>query len=664
MLRSFFNAVTGMDASRFWIDVTSDNLANVNTVGFKAQRPIFQDAISQVNIGLNVVTGTLKSTTYGAGVLVDSTQKIWNIGNFKQTGVNTDLAIQGRGLFILKDPITGANLYTRDGQFRLSRDGYMVNSGGFYLQGFRLNEKGEVVGTGLESIHVQQQLPPKATTALSFLNPTNLNANAIVPATPVFDPDNPNSYNYKYTMTIYDTLGNPYQADVYFKKVSTNVWEMFVLADYDGDGQAEDLIANAYADGQDGGKNYVRLVFDNDGNLINLSNDKIISATIGTKRYYYFNLFDSSNPPPEGINTVSGGQLGGQVDRLGLSDPNQMVFIVGEELTVDSLSDISTSTTSVTGPVTDNFTGDGSTTTFTLSAPPVSPRTVTVSSVDFGSGSITLYDDGSGNLVDASNTVYGSIDYSTGQITFNSPPVSGNNFSVSYNYTFRADGSTREFQLAYVPVVPGSISTSVDFGGGPVNLSDDGTGNLVDSSNNIYGKVDYTTGLIEFFTPPASSTTFSVNYSYGSYDGDNSDEDIIANTYVNQFAADFIVTAEQDGYAKGDLIDVYVLSEDGSVVGVYSNGKSIPLYRVALAVFTDPEELTKKGANLYTSINTPTILLAGGAEKVRSGMLEMSNVDIAKEFISLITAQRAYQANARVITTANTILDETVNLVR
>jgi len=144
----------------------------------------------------------------------------------------------------------------------------------------------------------------------------------------------------------------------------------------------------------------------------------------------------------------------------------------------------------------------------------------------------------------------------------------------------------------------------------------------------------------------------------------DTDTNLIQNSYANQFASDFVITLEQNGYTKGDLIDVYVLSEDGSVVGVYSNGKSLPLYRVAVAVFTDPEELTKKGANLYTSITTPTILLAGGSEKVRSGMLEMSNVDIAKEFINLITAQRAYQANARVITTSNTILDETVNLVR
>jgi len=104
MMRSFFNVVTGLNAYRTWMDITSDNLANVNTIGFKGSRPIFQDVVSSVIVGLNTVTNTMKSTTYGAGVLVDSTQKLWTIGNFKQTGVNTDLAIQGKGLFIVKDP--------------------------------------------------------------------------------------------------------------------------------------------------------------------------------------------------------------------------------------------------------------------------------------------------------------------------------------------------------------------------------------------------------------------------------------------------------------------------------------------------------------------------------------------------------------------------------
>lgn len=97
MIRSFLNAVTGLNAYRTWMDITSDNLANVNTISFKVSRPIFQDVVSSVTIGLNTITNTVKSTTYGAGVLVDSTQKLWTIGNFKQTGVNTDLAIQERG---------------------------------------------------------------------------------------------------------------------------------------------------------------------------------------------------------------------------------------------------------------------------------------------------------------------------------------------------------------------------------------------------------------------------------------------------------------------------------------------------------------------------------------------------------------------------------------
>ncbi len=578
MMRSFFNAITGLDTSRFWIDVISDNISNVNTVGFKAQRPIFQDVISQVTIGLNVVTGTLKSTTYGAGAIVDSTQKIWTIGNFKQTGINTDLAIQGRGLFILEDPITRTHYYTRDGQFRLSADGYMVNSGGFYLMGFRLDEEGNVVGTGLERIYVQQQLPPRATSTINFLQPTNLNADAIIPSSPIFDPNDPNSYSYRYSITIYDTLGNPYQADVFFKKTGINTWRMFILADYDNDGTAENLINTNFADGTENGYNFLNLIFDERG--FPIKTDKVQVQTIGTKRYYYFRLFNSNNPPQDGLQTSSGGELGSQIQGLGTGDPNEMIFVIGEEVTTDN------TTATVTNSAVNTFTGDGNTTTFTLNpvVDGVQPNSIYIPSITLAGTTYTdVRDDGQGNL------------------------------------------------------------QGTDPGGQTVQI----------------GTINYNTGVITFNQAPDANTQFTVNYQYNVIN-----RDLIASPYLNQFAADFVLTLEQNGYAKGDLIDVYVLSEDGSVVGVYSNGKSLPLYRVAIAVFADPEELTKKGANLYTSISTPTILLAGGSEKVRSGMLEMSNSDIAKEFINLITAQRAYQANARVITTANTILDETVNLVR
>jgi len=459
MMRSFFNAVTGLNAYRTWMDITSDNLSNVNTIGFKGSRPLFQDAISSVTIGLNTVTNTMKSTTYGAGILVDSTQKLWTIGNFKQTGVNTDLAVQGRGLFIIKDPIGGTAYYTRDGQFRLSRDGFMVNSGGLKLQGFKVDEKGKTVGTGLEDIHVVPQLPPKTTSTITFLQPSNLNADAGVPAVD-FEPTDPSSYNYKYTLTIYDSLGTPYQADLFFRRTETpSTWEIYLRSDIDPATAGYELYGNWTT---------TMVNFDPFGKLI------------------YDNVTVLREPTPDGK-----------------------------------------------------------------------------------------------------------------------------------SYLYYLD--------------PGALTV-------PATTPSGGT---------FPDRTDWRVYVGE--TPQT---------------GAPDPGDPISNSYITQYSADFIITADQNGYAKGDLVDVYVLSEDGAVVGVYSNGKSLPLYRVAIAVFSDPEELIKKGANLYTSISTPTIMTPGGAEKVRSGMLEMSNVDIASEFINLISAQRAYQANARTITASNTILDDTINLVR
>jgi Flagellar hook protein FlgE len=138
---------------------------------------------------------------------------------------------------------------------------------------------------------------------------------------------------------------------------------------------------------------------------------------------------------------------------------------------------------------------------------------------------------------------------------------------------------------------------------------------------------------------------------------------IIDNSYITQDASDFTITASQDGYSLGNLVNVYVLSSDGTVVGVYSNGQSTPLYRVALAQFQDPNELIEKGSNLYTSVYTPTILLPGGADIIQSGMLEQSNVDIAQAYIQLVTAERSYQANAKVVTSSDNVLQSTLNMV-
>jgi flagellar hook protein FlgE len=164
--------------------------------------------------------------------------------------------------------------------------------------------------------------------------------------------------------------------------------------------------------------------------------------------------------------------------------------------------------------------------------------------------------------------------------------------------------------------------------------------------------VDYKAVEVSGYDPNTgadSNFTFKVNYAD-----------------LRQLASDFIFYAEQDGNSKGDLISLAV-SEDGVIKATYSNGKVKDIARLAIATFKDKEMLVRKGEGLYLpnmQTFTPVIMPGGVISKIRSGMLEMSNVDIANEFINLITAQRSYQANARVITTDDQILQETMNIKR
>jgi flagellar hook protein FlgE len=124
----------------------------------------------------------------------------------------------------------------------------------------------------------------------------------------------------------------------------------------------------------------------------------------------------------------------------------------------------------------------------------------------------------------------------------------------------------------------------------------------------------------------------------------------------------------QDGSAMGTL-QAFTLSPDGTLVGVFSNGLKNALAQVALANFNNPTGLEKVGGSMYRStVNSGTELLgtAGTAGRglLSSGTLEMSNVDLAAEFTNLIVAQRGFQANSRVITTSDQILEDLVNLKR
>jgi len=153
MIRGLYTAASGMVAQQTNIDVISNNIANVNTTGFKQDRAEFQDLMYQ---SLNFTAGATSSDTanptgidVGLGIRTSSIQKNYNQGSIKETGNSLDLAISGKGFFKITTP-NGEIAYTRNGEFKLNSEGSIVNSSGYKL------EPEIVVPTGLTNLSIAQ----------------------------------------------------------------------------------------------------------------------------------------------------------------------------------------------------------------------------------------------------------------------------------------------------------------------------------------------------------------------------------------------------------------------------------------------------------------------------------------------------------------------------
>jgi len=137
MMRALYTAATGMQAQQLNMDVISNNLANVNTTGFKRSRADFQDLLYQVSqpAGSTVAQGSTRPTglEVGLGVKPGSTETLFDEGTFQNTGNQLDVAIQGNGFFKVALP-DGTSGYTRDGGFKMDKDGKLVNSDGMAVQ--------------------------------------------------------------------------------------------------------------------------------------------------------------------------------------------------------------------------------------------------------------------------------------------------------------------------------------------------------------------------------------------------------------------------------------------------------------------------------------------------------------------------------------------------
>ncbi|MFE4704164.1 flagellar hook protein FlgE [Peribacillus simplex] len=215
MLRSMYSGISGLKNLQTKLDVIGNNVANVNTYGFKKSRVTFSDAMNQTVSGASAATankGGTNSKQIGLGSTIATIDTIHTQSSLQTTGRDLDLGISGDGYFVVKQ---GDSLsYTRAGNFYLDDNGTLVNANGLKVQAYKVDENGKVSKTiGDVAVNVNAILPAIATTKISVSG--NLAADAI------------DGTVFSQQMKVVDENGKEQTATIYFQKNGDDKWELF-----------------------------------------------------------------------------------------------------------------------------------------------------------------------------------------------------------------------------------------------------------------------------------------------------------------------------------------------------------------------------------------------------------------------------------------------------
>lgn len=223
---SFQIALSGLNAASTDLQVTSNNIANANTVAFKGSRAEFADVYSGEAIGM------------GNGVRLAEVRQAFTQGNVDITERQLDLAVSGKGFFIVND--NGSLLYSRVGAFGLDADGFVENSESERLQVYPPRGDGTFnTGALIDLQFTTDTSPPQASTSVAMN--INLPAGAPLPAVATFDPAEPQSYNHSTSTIGYDTLGVAHNITYYFSRAGASGWQASTTIDGDVVGTPQDF---------------------------------------------------------------------------------------------------------------------------------------------------------------------------------------------------------------------------------------------------------------------------------------------------------------------------------------------------------------------------------------------------------------------------------------
>ncbi|MBM7555345.1 flagellar basal-body rod protein FlgF [Halanaerobacter jeridensis] len=236
MLRSMYAGVSGMKAHMDKMDVVSNNISNVNTVGYKGSRATFKTMFSQMIQGASAPQGGRGGTNpqqIGLGTSLGSIDKDMGQGSLQSTGRNQDLAIEGEGFFVVSNGIS--QRYTRSGTLSKDENGYLVNSTtGYRVRGWQADANGDINTNGeLEGLTLKQNMPAESTTEVTYGG--NLDAAAA------------NGEQWNTSFESYDSQGGLHKVDLRFTKNAANTWDYEVTHIEDKQGDVEYDISGTHA---------------------------------------------------------------------------------------------------------------------------------------------------------------------------------------------------------------------------------------------------------------------------------------------------------------------------------------------------------------------------------------------------------------------------------
>lgn len=696
LLRSLYAGVSGLRNHQVMLDVIGNNIANVNTIGFKVGRVTFSEMFAQTLRGTTQPLANLGGTNpmqVGLGMSLNSIDTLFSQGTIETTGQVTDLAIQGNGFFILSDG--EKRVFTRAGGFQFDANGYLVSpSNGLRVQGFLANKDGIIeAGTPISDIRLplDKKIAANATSRIDLAG--NLDASAeplgtILKSTKLFAVEKagdgsdieglyakgnanevisgmiPNSTTITITDSVVGTKTYKYvAADTAVGNGAFNSLDD-LIAEINNDFGGTSFTASLNADGAivftdvSGGTNVLTIESNNP-----ILNQALRSAngdlSAGSRLTDEFSHVANENDLLVDLRDENGNRLGVQV---------------GDEITINGLKG--------GDPLTEYAFTVSATTTYKDFAAEIETALgltnkdgVQISTDD---GALVIYGDG-GKAYELSGL----------DIRADDTPGTGGTPRTGFNNIFDSTpGHYQELQKAQDAQQSSSI-TIYDSQGNSFDLTIIFTKDVVQPNRwkwevrvpDAITATGGSEGYIEF-NPDGSLKSF--RYLDGSSSlqlatGDNGTDLISIELNpgelggfegITQFsgANSNVLIVNQDGYGMGTLERI-AIDQFGNISGIFSNGVVQLLGQIALANFNNPGGLFRTEDNLFLASGNsgdPILTTAGAGinATIISGALEQSNVDLAEEFTKMIVAQRGFQANARIITTSDDLLAEVTNLKR